>query len=175
MTANVFSFYGDARLLHENNGLLILFSCVFTCLSAQLIKVVLYLLTDRKLDMKILFSTGGMPSSHSALVSSLSTMIGLTEGINSVSFAVATVFALIVTHDAMSVRRSVGIQARSINDLNMLFAEIMGEMSELFSTKENIELVRIKELLGHTPLEVCIGVIYGVLSAMGLYWVLLCP
>jgi len=144
-------------------GSFILVLSLASSLSAQLLKLFINLILRRKFDLKIIFSTGGMPSSHSALVSCLAACIGLTEGINSINFAISVIFAVIVMHDAASVRRSVGIQARNLNMLNQFIKDLFKEVREINSET-------IKELLGHTPIEVTAGCIWGIIISFSGFW-----
>lgn len=118
---------------------------------AQLSKAVIWKLRQGKFSLKMLVSPGGMPSSHSALVSALATAVGLQEGFNSALFAVTLVVALIVMYDAAGVRRAASIQAHILNQI----------LEELFKGHP-ISEKRLRELLGHTPLEVLIGALLGV-------------
>ena len=104
-----------------------------------------------KLNWKRIIGAGGMPSSHSALVSTITTMIGKNEGINSPIFAIALVFSLIVIYDASGVRRAAGKQAKILNKIVDTPGLSGVEVSE-----------RLVEALGHTPMEVIVGVIIGV-------------
>jgi len=124
---------------------------------AQLIKFVTLLIRERRIDVRTLVTTGGMPSSHTALVVGLSTSVGLLEGFDSVIFDVSLVLAMVVMYDAAGVRRAAGKQARIIN-------QIIFDLQHSLSFKES----RLKELLGHTPLEVVGGAILGILVALGL-------
>ena len=124
---------------------------------AQLIKFVTLLIRERRIDVRTLVTTGGMPSSHTALVVGLATSVGLLEGFNSVIFDVSLVLAMVVMYDAAGVRRAAGKQARIIN-------QIIFDLQHSLSFKES----RLKELLGHTPLEVVGGAILGILVAVGL-------
>lgn len=124
---------------------------------AQLIKFVTLLIRERRIDVRTLVTTGGMPSSHTALVVGLATSVGLLEGFNSVIFDVSLVLAMVVMYDAAGVRRAAGKQARIIN-------QIIFDLQHSLSFKES----RLKELLGHTPLEVVGGAILGILVALGL-------
>ena len=133
-------------------GLIILIASVTSCLSAQAIKIFINLLRFRKLDFKTMIRTGGMPSSHSAMVSSLATGIALVEGVNSAVFDLAIVFALIVMYDASGVRRSVGIQAGILNKM----------INEMTVDNPQLQLERIKEFIGHTPYEVFAGALFGI-------------
>ena len=135
----------------EKPGLIVLVSSLFSSFSAQLIKLLFYLIRDRKFNLKILFSTGGMPSSHSAFVSCLSTSVALIEGLASLDFAICTVFSSIVMYDASGVRRSVGIQAGILNQM----------IEELIRDNKEFKFERIKELIGHTPFEVIVGAGFG--------------
>ena len=123
---------------------------------AQLIKIIIDLVKSRSIDMKLLTSSGGMPSSHSAFVTSLATSIGMTQGFDSTQFAITFVLCMVVMYDAAGVRRAAGKQAAVINDI----AEIMENYG--FKMDENL-----KELLGHTPVEVAAGAVLGItLSAV---------
>ena len=124
---------------------------------AQLIKFFTLLIRERRIDVRTLVTTGGMPSSHTALVTGLATSVGLLEGFNSVIFDVSLVLAMVVMYDAAGVRRAAGKQARIIN-------QIIFDLQHSLSFKES----HLKELLGHTPLEVIGGAILGILVAVGL-------
>lgn len=121
---------------------------------AQFFKIISWAFVSRELNFKRLVEPGGMPSSHSAFVTSLATGIGLREGFHSTLFALATVFALIVMYDASGVRRAAGKQARVLNaiieDLN----------------RRQLHPERLRELLGHTPFEVLIGALLGIVVAI---------
>lgn len=119
---------------------------------AQLIKVVLVLITNKKLDMSRFIGSGGMPSSHTALVCSLTTAIGYDEGFSSSIFALSAVFSLVVMYDAAGVRRAAGQQAKILN----LIIEDWGKKPYAETGK------KLKELLGHTPKEVFAGAILGI-------------
>ena len=125
---------------------------------AQICKMISSLVQTRRLDLRYLVSTGGMPSAHSALVMGLSTVVGLKEGFGSASYAVALGFAVIVMFDASTVRRAAGMQARLINEM----------VDELFKEHRFSEQ-KLKELLGHTRFEVFMGMIVGVLTGMLVY------
>ncbi len=131
----------------------ILVSCLISWFVAQGLKVPLSLLTSRKLDFRRFVESGGMPSSHSSLVMTLVVMIGRIDGISSSVFAVAVAFAVIVMYDAMGVRRAAGEQAKTIN---MIIEEWLPDSDMLMEDK-------LKELIGHTPLQVFMGAILGIL------------
>ncbi|NLX85710.1 MAG: divergent PAP2 family protein [Clostridiales bacterium] len=121
---------------------------------AQGSKVLIEVLSYRKVDLKRFVGSGGMPSSHSAFVMALSTGIGKLEGWESPLFAIAMSFAFVVMYDAAGVRRAAGKQAEILNI-------IIKDVIEHKVLKEE----RLKELIGHTPIEVIIGGIIGVITA----------
>ncbi len=123
---------------------------------AQFYKVVSSIIIEKKINIHRFWETGGMPSSHSATVSSLATAVGIAQGINSVYFAISVIFAIIVMHDASGIRRAAGKQAGVLNDLGK-------SLSNLFEEKFHQE--QLKELLGHTPVEVMVGAILGIVIA----------
>ena len=119
---------------------------------AQALKLVIELLKNRKLNINVLVTTGGMPSAHSALVTALATGVGQTLGWASPEFAVAMVFAIIVMYDAAGVRQAAGKQARILNQM----------IDELFHEHPEFDGDRLKELLGHTPVQVIVGSALGI-------------
>ena len=133
-----------------NNSVLLV--AVIACLIAQASKLVIELIKNRKLNVRVLVTTGGMPSAHSALVTSLATGVGQTSGWASPEFAIATIFAIIVMYDAAGVRQAAGKQARILNQI----------IDELFSEHHKFNEDRLKELLGHTPFQVIIGSALGI-------------
>lgn len=130
-------------------------------LLAQLIKIPLDFLYTRRWNWALLLSVGGMPSSHSALVTSVTMAVGLYYGFDNPLFAVSLALTMVVTYDAAGVRRQAGIHAQRIN---FLFDELL--RGHMFNEKE------LREVLGHTPLEVTGGVLFGILvaTAMWLLW-----
>ncbi len=119
---------------------------------AQFLKVILTIISVKKLDLTRFIGSGGMPSSHAALVVSLATSIGLQEGFNSPIFALSLVVALVVMYDAAGVRRAAGKQAAVLN-------EIVAELQSLHTIREE----KLIELLGHTPVEVIAGAALGII------------
>lgn len=119
-------------------------------LIAQLLKFPVNILMYGKLDLKRLFGSGGMPSSHSALVMALAISVGKYAGWASPLFAIAAVTAGIVMYDAAGVRRAAGKQAEVLNQI----------IEELYQGS-HISPERLKELIGHTPFEVLMGAILG--------------
>ena len=133
-----------------NNSVLLV--AVVSCLIAQASKLLIELAKNRKLNVRVLVTTGGMPSSHSALVTALATGVGQTTGWGSPEFAIATIFAIIVMYDAAGVRQAAGKQARILNQM----------IDELFGENHEFNEDRLKELLGHTPFQVIVGSALGV-------------
>jgi len=128
--------------------------------SVQVFKLVSDAVINRKINFKRFVETGGMPSSHSAVVTSLMTAVGLSEGFDSPIFAVAFVFSFIVMYDAAGVRLAAGKQAKILNQL-------INSNQVKVDTNE-----KLKELLGHTPIQVFVGAIYGIIVGylIMLFW-----
>lgn len=133
----------------DNHVLLV---ALIACITAQVLKAIIELLRHRKLNLRVMVETGGMPSAHSALVTSLACGIGQTLGWASPIFAATSVFAIIVMYDAAGVRQAAGKQARVLNQI----------IDELFQEKPEFNEDRLKELLGHTPFQVIAGSALGV-------------
>lgn len=130
----------------------ILIVALLACFTAQFLKPFIEFALHRKFNVRAVVEAGGMPSSHSALVTALAGGVGQTAGWASTEFAIACVFAIIVMYDAMGIRQAAGLHARRLNQL----------MDELFSDRTDLSEDRLKELLGHTPMQVLIGSIVGV-------------
>jgi acid phosphatase family membrane protein YuiD len=122
---------------------------------AQFAKMVASFAQTRRLDFRYFVSTGGMPSAHSAMATGLCTSVGLREGFDSAVFVVALAFAIVVMFDAATVRRAAGVQARLLNEI----------VDELFK-EHHLSEKKLAELLGHTRLEVFMGMMTGILMAM---------
>jgi acid phosphatase family membrane protein YuiD len=130
----------------------ILLTAVFSWAVAQVIKVLLELRRTKKINTALFVSSGGMPSSHTSFVTAMTMSIGFKEGFNSSMFALSAVFSLVVMYDAAGVRRAAGHQAAAINMLFRTFAD------------QGIKLdKKLKELLGHSPVEVAAGAALGIL------------
>lgn len=135
---------------------------------AQAIKVILTLCISRKVDMSRFWGSGGMPSSHSALVCSLTIAIAKKAGVQSAEFALAMALACIVMYDAMGVRRAAGEHAKVLNKLVFGF-QMFSEESETTlddHIADDLGDKTLKEYLGHTPLEVLGGMLLGILVSM---------
>ena len=130
----------------------VLFWSLLSCLFAQLFKIIFNFISTGKIRFGIIFETGGMPSSHSALITGATSGIGFELGFDSPIFALAFAVSLIVMYDASGVRKSAGVQAAEINKLS----------NKLYPNSE----VKLKETLGHTKLEVFIGSILGPLITL---------
>lgn len=139
-----------------------LISALSAIVIAQVIKIPLHLIVTRELKLDLAFSTGGMPSSHSAAVSALTTAIGITNDINSPLFAVSAVFSVIVMYDASGIRRQAGEQAIIINQLINDFQSFV-EGTKDWKDKETMEKrEELKEIMGHRPIEVFFGALTGI-------------
>ena len=123
---------------------------MFACFLAQFIKI--FTGKEKFIQFSRLFTSGGMPSSHSSFVTSLATLVGIERGFNSTDFAIVTVFALIIMYDASGVRRAVGKQAKVLNDIlmdhNMTGAQ------------------KLQEMTGHTPIQVMAGAVIGIIAGV---------
>ena len=137
----------------------ILLIAVLSWFVAQVIKVILTLVKFRELDFTRLFGSGGMPSSHASFTVSLAASVGFTTGFSSVEFALAAAFAIVVMYDATSVRRSAGEQAKILNQI----------VETMKNDKISDTGKKLKELLGHTPIQVFAGAVLGAFIACIFY------
>ena len=136
----------------------VLWSAVAGWIIAQIIKTIIDLISKKQVTLKdVFFSTGGMPSSHSSTVVSLCASCAIYEGFESAAFAVAAVLAIIVMIDARGVRYETGEQAKILNRISR----------ELFSGKPELMNTGLKELVGHTPVQVFAGAVLGLVIAIG--------
>ena len=124
---------------------------------AQLLKVIFTLFKNKRIDWTRFVGSGGMPSSHSAFVIALTISVGYTEGVSSAMFAICAVLSFVVMYDASGVRRATGIQAKVLNKL-----------VDSYEETEDVEISneKLKELIGHSPLEVVAGAILGIVIAV---------
>ena len=130
---------------------------------AQVLKTILYAVMNGGLSIERLFGDGGMPSGHSATVTSLAVFCGLMHGAGSHEFAVSAILAIIVCHDAMGVRHETGKQAILINELIEGFQKL--------TVEHKLPAIELKEFVGHTPLQVAAGITLGILDALFMYFV----
>lgn len=143
------------RQMVLNNGYEALTCGILAAFTGQIIKFMLFTVRTRKINFKIFTTTGGMPSTHSAGVMALSTMIGIIEGYDSMLFAASFGFSLVIMYDAAGLRRAAGKTAACLNKV----------MEEIYNHDLKAVGGKLKELLGHTPLEVFVGAVYGILFA----------
>ena len=140
-----------------------LFAAVIAWMCAQVLKIVLTLITTKKFRAERLWGAGGMPSAHSAMVCSLTIAIARFEGVNSATFALAVMFAFVTMYDAMGVRRETGEHAKLLNKyVNRLEREDADVDGDGVPDRQ-VEEIELKEYIGHTPLEVLGGVLLGIL------------
>jgi len=123
--------------------------------AAQATKLLIDFIKTKRVNLYYLVSTGGMPSAHSSMISAITTSVALREGTGNSLFAITLAVALIIMFDSQSVRRAAGLQARILN-----------QMIEEFFRNHRFSESKLVELLGHTPLEVFMGMIMGVLCAI---------
>lgn len=142
-------------------GNLILNLAILAWAAAQILKLVVTLITDRRWDWKHILSSGGMPSSHSACVCACASSIAYLYGWGSPLFALAAVLAAVVMYDAFNVRRETGEQARILNYIMENWPQMKPE--EIFDKA-------LKELIGHTPLQVFMGALLGIAMGWGGAW-----
>ena len=144
--------------LLSNGFLLVALSSWFW---AQLIKTIIHAIVTKKVDFTRLVGDGGMPSGHSATVSSLAVSAAMVYGLGSFEVAIALVFAIVVCTDAMGVRLETGKQAAIINDIVEAF--------NVLTSEEKLSDAKLKEFVGHTPLQVIAGILLGIVNAVLLY------
>lgn len=130
---------------------------------AQVLKTILYAVINKKLDLGRMMGDGGMPSGHSATVTSMTVLIGLSRGFGTVEFAVSCILAVIVCHDATGVRRETEKQTYLIDELLKAFSEL---------TEDRLPEVKLKKFVGHTPVQVLAGIILGIITAVVMYYLL---
>jgi uncharacterized protein len=118
---------------------------------AQAAKVILTSWRQRKLNLRVLAETGGMPSSHAAIVMGMTTAVGKYAGVSSAAFAIALIFSFVVMYDAAGLRRAAGRQAAILNRLVEDLVHMRGMQEQ-----------KLRELLGHTPVEVVVGALLGI-------------
>jgi acid phosphatase family membrane protein YuiD len=146
------------RILQQLLSNYILMAAILSWMLSQVIKTILTLVITKKFVPERIFGAGGMPSAHSAMVSSLAISIARVSGPSTPEFALAVAFAAVVMYDAMGVRRAAGEQAKVINKM----VDIWEEKGSDVSDKE------LKEYLGHTPMEVLAGAMVGILVGVAI-------
>ena len=136
-----------------------LIACMVGWLMASLLKVPTYYILHKKINLAQAFGTGGMPSSHSATVTATTLAIGLNSGFDHPAFAIAFALSMIVIYDAAGVRREAGYHAVALNKL-----------IDEYVKNPLIDQKKLKEVIGHTPLEVLAGIATGILSTVILWF-----
>ncbi|GAA0326579.1 divergent PAP2 family protein [Bacillus carboniphilus] len=142
-----------------------LVAAISAIIFAQFIKIPISFVATKKWDWSLFNSTGGMPSSHSAGVTALTTGVAIVEGVSSTLFAVSTVFAIIVMYDSSGVRRQTGEQAIAINLLMKDFQKLVSDAKNWPKSPEE-KRQELEEVLGHKPIEVFFGAITGIILAL---------
>lgn len=137
----------------------ILWSAVLSWTLAQVIKFLVQLLRHRRIDFRMLVAPGGMPSGHSATMMALTTSVGLDSGFGSAAFAIAFVMSMIVMYDATGIRRSAGKQAAVLN-------RVVDRLVQSGHEKSQLSNEELKEILGHTPVQVIVGAAMGIAIAL---------
>ncbi len=146
-----------------------LVSALAAIVFAQVVKVPIRLIVTREFSPGLVFGTGSMPSSHSAAVSALTTAVGISEGVQSIPFAIAFVFSIITMFDASGVRREAGEHAIILNQLVKDFQTFIDEAAHWHNKAEYEKIAELKTLLGHKPIEVFVGALTGVGIAFLIY------
>lgn len=139
----------------------ILITAVASWTVAQVLKVIINAIINKEFSIERLFGDGGMPSGHSATVTSMATVTALIYGLGSFEFAVTAILAIIVCHDAMGVRQETGKQAVILNELIEAFEAL---------SKKDLPEVKLKEFVGHTPIQVAVGIALGIANVFAMYY-----
>ncbi|EPD50524.1 divergent PAP2 family protein [Paenisporosarcina sp. FSL H8-0542] len=146
-----------------------LLAALFGIIFAQFVKIPITYLVTKKVDWKLFTSTGGMPSSHSAAVTALTTAVAFETGLGSPLFAVSAIFAIIVMFDASGVRFQAGQQAIIINQMRIDFQIFVNQSKEWAHKKDEEKIEELKTLLGHKPSEVFMGALTGIFISIIIY------
>lgn len=144
----------------HGTGWEVILAFVIANLIAQFFKILTVAIKKRTFRWTILFATGGMPSSHSSTVTAMTTSVGLLDGFQSTTYAIAVCFALVVMFDAAGLRRNASKQAMVLNRM----------IKQLLSPDSEAGKVKLKEFLGHTPIEVLVGALLGVAVSLVLHF-----
>ena len=157
-------------MIFDNVPLLV---ALFGILFAQFVKIPIHFLLTKELDWSLMTSTGGMPSSHSAAVTALTTAVAFEHGLDSSIFAVSAIFAVIVMFDATGIRYQAGQQAVIINQMRRDLQKFVNEAKDWVQKDEEQKILELKTLLGHKPSEVFAGAVTGILISIITYTMLL--
>jgi Uncharacterized protein conserved in bacteria len=153
-------------------GYFILGVAIMSNLLAQLLKFLTYRILNNAWSFEVLFSTGGMPSSHTAFVVSALISVGITKGVDSAIFAVSFILTAVVVHDALGVRRHAGKQAHVLNNVVKDFLELTDFLQQDKKYDSVAYQQKLKEFLGHEPIEVIGGAVLGIIITVGSYLLL---
>ncbi len=145
-----------------NTGYEVMLAALISNITAQIAKTIVNAIRKGAFESHMLYSTGGMPSSHSSTVTAAATAIGIVSGFDSSIFALSVIFSLITMYDAQGVRMAAGHQAAILNQM----------LRELFSQHPTLKFKNLKELLGHTPMQVLVGAMLGIGVAFAWHFVL---
>ena len=146
----------------------VLLSAILGWFAAQSAKVLIHMIQTKTFDPERLHGAGGMPSSHSCMVTALTISTAMTEGVHSTMFALAMVFAFVTLYDAMGVRWQAGLHAKMLNK----FMRDTQELKEIEDLRDGVrdedpeEIEDLKEFIGHRPMEVLVGVLMGIMIAI---------
>jgi uncharacterized protein len=140
-----------------------LITCVVSWLLSSILKIPVFFFMHRKLNFRLAFGTGGMPSSHAATMTGTTLAIGLFSGFDAPAFAIAVAISMIVIYDAAGVRREAGFHAEALN-------RMLDDWFVIAKTP-SAEQKKLKEMLGHTPVEVVGGVMTGLVTAL-VMWII---
>ena len=143
----------------------VLFIPAISWIVAQILKAIINAIMSKKFSFDRLIGDGGMPSGHSATVTSLAIMCGLTAGFDSATFGLATIFAIVVMHDALGIRREAGKHAISIIEMAEVLNDVLAEKDDKIKTD------KLKVFVGHTPWQVVCGALLGACIAIGYHLV----
>ena len=145
-----------------NTGIEAIISGLSAVVLAQLTKLFTFYFKNKEINFEYLSTTGGMPSSHSAGVCALTTSVGLIAGFDSLMFAISAGYALVVMHDAAGVRKKAQDMAKLLNKI----------IKDFYKSDLKTKSAQLKELLGHTPIEVFVGLILGVVVSCTIHQLL---
>lgn len=149
--------------MYGNTGIEVITASFLGVFIAQFIKFVYYYIAYKKLNFQLFTVTGGMPSSHSSFAAALSTNVGLIEGFSSIAFAISVGFAGVVMYDAAGLRRAAGKTAALLNEI----------VDDYYSEKDpRAHREKLMEVLGHTPFEVLMGALLGIVLAGYVHFIL---
>lgn len=146
----------------------VLLSAILGWFVAQTAKVIIHMIKTRSFDPERLHGAGGMPSSHSCMVTAMTIATAMTDGVDSTMFAIAMVFSFVTLYDAMGVRWQAGLHAKMLNMLMRDTQELkeIEDMRDGIKDEETEEIKDLKEFIGHRPMEVLVGVLLGIMIAM---------